>query len=122
MPEPSVSTTVVGSGRAGNRPIWRLISAILAVQVVKFKWGKMLMRRLILGLSLAVPTFCLSSASAMPGATPDPLLQNAVVSADILVEIKGGQSRGRALGWSKGKKVGWRGRGCPPGLAKQGRC
>jgi hypothetical protein len=25
-------------------------------------------------------------------------------------------------GWSRGRKVGWRGLGCPPGLAKQGRC
>ncbi|MCK1735145.1 hypothetical protein IVA79_14470 [Bradyrhizobium sp. 138] len=25
-------------------------------------------------------------------------------------------------GWSHGRKVGWRGRGCPPGLWKQGRC
>ena len=28
----------------------------------------------------------------------------------------------RAYGWSRGRKVGWRGRGCPPGLWKQGRC
>jgi hypothetical protein len=25
-------------------------------------------------------------------------------------------------GWSHGRKVGWRGMGCPPGLWKQGRC
>ncbi len=25
-------------------------------------------------------------------------------------------------GWSRGRKVGWRGYDCPPGLAKQGRC
>jgi hypothetical protein len=29
---------------------------------------------------------------------------------------------GRAFGWSRGRKVGWHGRGCPPGLWKQGRC
>ena len=30
---------------------------------------------------------------------------------------------GRPPGWSSpGRKVGWRGRGCPPGLWKQGRC
>ena len=28
----------------------------------------------------------------------------------------------RAYGWSQSRKVGWRGRGCPPGLWKQGRC
>jgi hypothetical protein len=25
-------------------------------------------------------------------------------------------------GWYRGRKVGWRGYGCPPGLWKQGRC
>ena len=29
---------------------------------------------------------------------------------------------GRPPGWSRGAKRGWRGRDCPPGLAKQGRC
>ena len=40
-----------------------------------------------------------------------------------------GHGRGHAIslqgsppGWSKGRKIGWRGLGCPPGLAKQGRC
>lgn len=47
--------------------------------------------------------------------------------------VKGGHGGGRghgygrghghrAHGWSRGKKVGWRGRGCPPGLRMQGRC
>jgi hypothetical protein len=52
-----------------------------------------------------------------------------------VIEIKGGHGHGRggghgwgrggghrAYGWSHGRKVGWRGRGCPPGLWKQGRC
>jgi hypothetical protein len=29
---------------------------------------------------------------------------------------------GSPPGWHHGRKVGWRGRGCPPGLWKQGRC
>ncbi|RXH29077.1 hypothetical protein XH84_23780 [Bradyrhizobium nanningense] len=29
---------------------------------------------------------------------------------------------GTPPGWSRGRKVGWRGHGCPPGLWKQGRC
>jgi len=29
---------------------------------------------------------------------------------------------GRPPGWSRGLKRGWRGKGCPPGLAKKGRC
>lgn len=51
-----------------------------------------------------------------------------------VVLAKGGQGRGHGghfammrghaspPGWSHGRKVGWRGLGCPPGLAKQGRC
>jgi hypothetical protein len=31
-------------------------------------------------------------------------------------------SYGYPPGWYHGRKVGWRGRGCPPGLWKQGRC
>ena len=79
------------------------------------------MRKLAFGLTLAIPMFFVPSASALPGASPDPTLQTTVLNSD-LIEVKGGRGRGRALGWSKGKKVGWRGRGCPPGLAKQGRC
>ncbi len=46
-------------------------------------------------------------------------------------QAKGGHGHGHAYfgafyssppGWSHGRKVGWRGFGCPPGLAKQGRC
>jgi hypothetical protein len=43
-----------------------------------------------------------------------------------------GHGRGHAMahshhhgtppGWQHGRKVGWRGAGCPPGLWKQGRC
>lgn len=29
---------------------------------------------------------------------------------------------GRPYGWSRGRKIGWRGLHCPPGLWKQGRC
>ena len=29
---------------------------------------------------------------------------------------------GTPPGWRHGRKVGWRGYGCPPGLWKQGRC
>ena len=29
---------------------------------------------------------------------------------------------GSPPGWSRGRKIGWRGHGCPPGLWKQGRC
>ena len=34
----------------------------------------------------------------------------------------GHHHHGTPPGWWHGRKVGWRGRGCPPGLWKQGRC
>lgn len=46
-------------------------------------------------------------------------------------QAKGGHGHGPHIkmsrvgsppGWSKGRKIGWRSYGCPPGLAKQGRC
>jgi len=33
-----------------------------------------------------------------------------------------GHRHGTPPGWHHGRKVGWRGHGCPPGLWKQGRC
>ncbi|WP_084807876.1 hypothetical protein [Bradyrhizobium sp. NAS80.1] len=33
-----------------------------------------------------------------------------------------GHRHGVPSGWYHGRKVGWRGGGCPPGLWKQGRC
>ena len=85
------------------------------------------MRKLLLGITLALPiAFIVSPASAFPGAPPYPLVQGAS-NADP-IEVKGGHGwghghgHGRAWGWSRGRKVGWRGHGCPPGLWKQGRC
>jgi hypothetical protein len=89
----------------------------------------MLMSKLLLGLLVALPFTLATPASALPGASPDTLLQTDTRSD--LIEIKGGHGRGhgwgrghghRAFGWSRGRKVGWRGHGCPPGLWKQGRC
>jgi hypothetical protein len=89
------------------------------------------MKRLLL-IGFAACAFALAptlSASAMPGANP-----NALIDTDSsIVLVKGGHGHGgghgwgrghsyRAFGWSQGRKVGWRGRGCPPGLWKQGRC
>lgn len=70
----------------------------------------------ILLVTLASPALALPAQpwAAGPTATQD------------VVEVKGGyghgHGHGRAFGWSRGKKVGWRGHGCPPGLWKQGRC
>ncbi len=74
---------------------------------------------------VAIPVF---TVSAMPIAPAHPVIDGADSSV-ILVKgdhgHRGGWGRasfGRSLGWSRGRKVGWRGRGCPPGLWKQGRC
>jgi hypothetical protein len=87
------------------------------------------MRKLLLGMVLTLPITLISQASAMPGAHP--LLSDAAVNVD-LIEVKGGHGRGhgwgrghggyRPFGWSRGRKVGWRGRGCPPGHWKKGWC
>jgi hypothetical protein len=86
------------------------------------------MKKMIFGLLLAVPMFSAGSASALPGfPASQPLLRD-------VIEVRGGHGghghghgwgRGhghRAFGWSRGRKVGWRGYHCPPGLWKQGRC
>jgi hypothetical protein len=72
----------------------------------------------------AMPSF---SVSAMPTTPADQLLAGTDSS---VILAKGGHSHGHGwgrafgppYGWGRGRKVGWRGRGCPPGLSKQGRC
>jgi hypothetical protein len=88
------------------------------------------MRKLFFGMALTLPLAFTPEASALPGVSPDPLMQDARIIGE-LIEVKGGRGGGhgwgrghggRAWGWSRGRKVGWRGRGCPPGLWRQGRC
>jgi len=90
-----------------------------------------LLRRILTGAALALPlAFVTAPVSALPGAAHGAVFDN-VTSSDI-VEVKGGRGGGRgwgrghrgfkAMGWSQGRKVGWRGRGCPPGQWKKGRC
>lgn len=88
------------------------------------------MRKLLLGLLIALPAALATPASALPGATPHEGLMQSDTRSD-LIEIRGGHGGGhgwgrghghRAFGWSRGRKVGWRGHGCPPGLWRQGRC
>jgi hypothetical protein len=74
---------------------------------------------------VAMPAF---SVSAMPIAP----VHSAIDGTDSsVILVRGGHGHGhgwgragfgRAFGWSRGNKVGWRGRGCPPGLWKQRRC
>ncbi|MEH2610018.1 hypothetical protein [Bradyrhizobium sp. AZCC 1693] len=83
------------------------------------------MRKLLLGMALTMPIAVLSPATALPS---HPSMHGALVNAD-LIEVKGGRGHGwgaghgyRPFGWSRGRKVGWRGRGCPPGHWKKGWC
>jgi hypothetical protein len=94
------------------------------------------MRKFLIGAALALPlAFAIVPASALPGAQHGTTIGDAL-SSDM-IEVKGGHGRGHGMGrghgfgrshafkprgWSRGNKVGWRGRGCPPGLARQGRC
>ncbi|WP_291847861.1 hypothetical protein [Bradyrhizobium sp.] len=89
------------------------------------------MKKLLFGLLVTLPLGFATQASALPSGI-DTRTLNAALASDT-IEIKGGHGRGRghgwkrggghkAFGWSRGRKVGWRGRGCPPGLWKQGRC
>lgn len=88
------------------------------------------MKKTLFSLVVALPVaFAASQARAIPLQSTGPLISHAV-SSDIVV-VKGGRGKGHGWGkhhgfkrhgWSRGRKVGWRGRGCPPGLWKQGRC
>ncbi|WP_156908695.1 hypothetical protein [Bradyrhizobium murdochi] len=86
------------------------------------------MRKLLFGIALTLPIAFMSPATAMPRGYP--LIHDSLVKGD-LIEVKGGHGRGhgwgrghgfRPHGWSRGRKVGWRGRGCPPGHWKKGWC
>lgn len=82
------------------------------------------MRKLAFGIlfaALATP------ALALPAR---PMAVDQRLGVQEAIEVKGGHGRGwgrghghgRAFGWSRGKKVGWRGYGCPPGHWKKGWC
>ncbi len=87
-------------------------------------------RSMLIGLAacafVAMPAF---SGSAMPIAPAHSVIDGTDGS---VILARGGHGHGgghwarggygRAFGWSRGRKVGWHGRGCPPGLWKQGRC
>jgi hypothetical protein len=88
------------------------------------------MRKLLLGMALTLPIAFVSTASAIPAGYP--FLRDAVANVD-LIEVKGGHGWGhgngwghgygyRPYGWSRGRKVGWHGHGCPPGHWKKGWC
>lgn len=87
------------------------------------------MRKFLIGVAIALPlSFIIAPVSALPGTTHGAVLGE--LSSDI-VQVKRGGHGGRGWGrshafkphgWSRGRKVGWRGMGCPPGHWKKGWC
>jgi hypothetical protein len=83
------------------------------------------MRRLLIGIAVTIPiAFVSPAATALPAGRA--MGHAPLVKADV-IEVKGGHGWGRGhgyrpFGWSRGRKVGWRGRGCPPGHWKKGWC
>jgi hypothetical protein len=86
------------------------------------------MKKLLIGAALALPlSFVILPASALPAAR-----HGAVIGEQLspdLIEAKWGHGRGWGRvhafgppGWGRGRKVGWRGHGCPPGHWKKGWC
>ena len=84
------------------------------------------MRKFLIGAAIALPlSLIIVPASALPGATHGAVLGEQL-SSDIVQVKRRWQARlgrghgwGRShaftpRGWSRGRKVGWRGMGCPP--------
>jgi hypothetical protein len=73
------------------------------------------MKKLLIAAALtglfAVPV---SATPLIPASTA----AHAAVQTDDIIQIKR-KGKARPHGWSKGRKVGWRGRGVPPGQAKK---
>lgn len=63
---------------------------------------------------------CFALATASPAAADKK--DDKWVPPGLSHEEKAEWKNGRPPGWSQGQKKGWRGRSCPPGQAKKGRC
>jgi hypothetical protein len=87
------------------------------------------MRKFLIGAALALTlSFIVAPASALPGAQHGAAIATSLPS-DILEVKRGGRGHGwgrshafTPRGWSRGRKVGWRGHHCPPGHWKKGWC
>jgi hypothetical protein len=86
--------------------------------------SKLIVGILALGLVVVAPV---SAHAFIPAQSGIPVAADAV-SSDL--EVKGGRGKGKHKGWkkhrfghppgwSRGRKVGWGGRGMPPGQAKK---
>ncbi len=89
------------------------------------------MRKLLIGAAIALPlSLVIVPASALPGAKHGAAIGEALSSDSHRSEARRpwrrqGWGRSHAFkphGWSRGRKVGWRGMGCPPGHWKKGWC
>jgi hypothetical protein len=67
-------------------------------------------------MAIAIGCLASSSTSATP-LLPVSTTAHALVHSDA-VQIRS-KAKVRPYGWSKGRKVGWRGRSLPPGQAKK---
>jgi hypothetical protein len=95
--------------------------------------GDQAMRKLLIGAAIALPFFLVVvPASALPGAQHGAVIGQSL-SSDVIEVKRGGRGWGRGHGWgrphafappgwSRGRKVGWRGMHCPPGHWKKGWC
>ena len=86
------------------------------------------MRKLLFGIAIIMPIALVAPAVSAPVGNA---MNQAALAKTNLIEVKGGHGHGhgwgrghgyRPFGWSRGRKVGWRGRGCPPGHWKKGWC
>ncbi|MGJ4900391.1 hypothetical protein ACQR0V_02410 [Bradyrhizobium sp. HKCCYLS2058] len=90
------------------------------------------MRKALFILAASISTALITPVSAMPLAPIQ--VDHADRGASDVIAVRGGHGHGghghgwgrggghRAFGWSRGRKVGWRGHHCPPGHWKKGWC
>jgi hypothetical protein len=72
------------------------------------------MRRFLMSCAVVTVTFALSAVEpidAFVRAQPD-------IAKANFIEVKHSTSKARPPGWSRGRKVGWHGRGKPPGQTR----
>ncbi|MGJ5137163.1 hypothetical protein ACQR1V_04170 [Bradyrhizobium oligotrophicum] len=90
------------------------------------------MRKALFILAASISTALITPVVAMPLAPIQ--IDHADRGASNVIAVRGGHGHGghghgwgrggghRAFGWSRGRKVGWRGHHCPPGHWKKGWC
>jgi hypothetical protein len=72
-----------------------------------------------LAFAVVLTSLLVAPAAAVPLMPVFPASHIAGESDDIVQVKKKYKYKARPYGWSQGRKVGWRGRGLPPGQAKK---